>query len=130
MCVLGFPVMYRSKDSTLPKLSAEDGPGGEVFFDVRSPRARMVFAALNYFRFQAKSPVKRWHRCPFEHSLFPVWEVFRIWHLTFGQSYIARAFLLAESILHEGIVGQRFLHDLRSSHRCPLGDCQWHQCVP
>ncbi|KAJ3476870.1 hypothetical protein NLI96_g10855 [Meripilus lineatus] len=26
-------VMYRSKDSTLPKLSAEDGPGGEVFFD-------------------------------------------------------------------------------------------------
>lgn len=27
-------VLYRSKDSTLPDFSKENGPGGEVFFDV------------------------------------------------------------------------------------------------
>lgn len=29
-------VLYRSKDSTLPDFSQEKGPGGEVFFDVRT----------------------------------------------------------------------------------------------
>lgn len=35
-------VMYRSKDSTLPTFSEseEEGPGGEVFFDVRPDIAR------------------------------------------------------------------------------------------
>lgn len=30
-------VIYRSKDNTLPNISGEEGPGGEVFFDVRGP---------------------------------------------------------------------------------------------
>ena len=31
----GFTVVYRSKDANLPHASEENGPGGEVYFDVR-----------------------------------------------------------------------------------------------
>jgi hypothetical protein len=33
--ISNFPVIYRSKDANLPDGSGEEGPGGEVYFDVR-----------------------------------------------------------------------------------------------
>jgi len=35
MSIFGFTVVYRSKDASLPEKPWEQGPSGEVYFDVR-----------------------------------------------------------------------------------------------
>jgi prolyl oligopeptidase len=42
-------VLYRSKDQTLPDFSKETGPGGEVFFDVRTSLTFSPHASCSLF---------------------------------------------------------------------------------
>ena len=75
-------VIYRSKDSTLPDFSKEDGPGGEIFFDV----CHSFVLGINgndsvYYLTLAKLARGRWHCCLVCNRVLQVWRVLCLWYL-------------------------------------------------
>ena len=119
-------MIYRSKDSTLPDFSKEDGPGGEIFFDV----CHSFVLGINgndsvYYLTLAKLARRRWHCCLVCNRVLQVWRVLCLWYLPlckhsfqYGSLNLLTHSLL---VLTWWMTGEWFLHGLRSSHVCTLG---------